>query len=707
MPVLDETDLQAIAANTRGFAHVYYVSPSGSDGNDGLSVGTAFASLYQAGQTAAFGDLIRLLPGNFSESNPISTSASIKGAGKYLTVVNLGSDPGITLNNAASISELTLLQANGQTTAVQANADLEVNEVKVVAPQLGIHVIGNLQLTASEISIVSDGSESVNLICVRAETYTATIRACLLAANGMGNGAYASAIYANGVMMTVADSSVSAINCSGQNVCVELNNSANVTLSRTLLNSNNGGYGGYTVAVSFDDEGSVLSSFDSIDAGRGGSGTYNLLLPQVDASTIGGQNPSFDSDTGGITAFVVGGDDGFQGVDRNAKGFKNVWYVSPSGNDSNTGKSMAQAFETIGQANNVAGAGDLIRIQAGATYAEYIPGAFPASMESVGNGTAVITDTDTSFGGTCFQCQGSYYCGFAVQSNSGAAGAAASFANAAVLRNLSATIQSNQECVAATFAGWADIADSQFTATAASGGLTVIGATINAGAKIRNSKFVGDGAGHGSGMTSLGLDLESGALDADNVTCEALNTDGESIGLYFGDSSGVRSWLANSRLYADANASQHYDLLLGTDNGSVLDVSGLAANPSTFNGSVLNQVPVIDAAYAPFGNAPAGSLGYAAANLGTPQQSGVAVTLPSAPAGYGGASASDVVAAMLAATVDTVTLSTLLTHLLAAARGSVAVTNNNDGTYLLTFKKSDGATTAFTKTFNPATGVRS
>lgn len=61
---------------------------------------------------------------------------------------------------------------------------------------------------------------------------------------------------------------------------------------------------------------------------------------------------------------------------------------------------------------------------------------------------------------------------------------------------------------------------------------------------------------------------------------------------------------------------------------------------------------------------------------------------------------------LLAATVDTVALSTLLTNVQAFAAGLVGVTDNGDGTYALTFKKQDGTTTAFTRTYNPATGTR-
>ena len=63
-------------------------------------------------------------------------------------------------------------------------------------------------------------------------------------------------------------------------------------------------------------------------------------------------------------------------------------------------------------------------------------------------------------------------------------------------------------------------------------------------------------------------------------------------------------------------------------------------------------------------------------------------------------------AALLASIVDGSAVSQLLTDLKAAAHGNVAVTNNGDGTYLLSFKKADGSTEAFNKTFNPTTGVR-
>lgn len=57
-------------------------------------------------------------------------------------------------------------------------------------------------------------------------------------------------------------------------------------------------------------------------------------------------------------------------------------------------------------------------------------------------------------------------------------------------------------------------------------------------------------------------------------------------------------------------------------------------------------------------------------------------------------------------TVDGVALATFLIDLKASAGGNVVPTANVDGSTTLAFKRADGTTTAFTKTFNPATGAR-
>jgi hypothetical protein len=88
-------------------------------------------------------------------------------------------------------------------------------------------------------------------------------------------------------------------------------------------------------------------------------------------------------------------------------------------------------------------------------------------------------------------------------------------------------------------------------------------------------------------------------------------------------------------------------------------------------------------------------------------------TLPASPAAVGSAMTltagerTSIAAAQLATTVDGVALSTVLTNINAAVKGVVGVTDNGDDTFTLSFKKEDGTTPAFTRTFNPSTGVRS
>lgn len=94
-------------------------------------------------------------------------------------------------------------------------------------------------------------------------------------------------------------------------------------------------------------------------------------------------------------------------------------------------------------------------------------------------------------------------------------------------------------------------------------------------------------------------------------------------------------------------------------------------------------------------------------DTGTPEGTASEAFLPmDLPAGAV-PTASAVAAAVMASTAaDGVALSTLLTNINAAGKGNVAVTNNGDGTYTLAFKRENGTTTAFTKTFNPTTGTR-
>jgi len=72
----------------------------------------------------------------------------------------------------------------------------------------------------------------------------------------------------------------------------------------------------------------------------------------------------------------------------------------------------------------------------------------------------------------------------------------------------------------------------------------------------------------------------------------------------------------------------------------------------------------------------------------------------------GYASGQDPATLVLAGTVDTKTVSVILTELRAAVAGVVGVTDNGNSTYTLSFKKVDGTTESFARTYNPTTGAR-
>ena len=57
-------------------SNVYYVSPTGNDANDGLTLETAFSTIQKAADTAIAGDTIEVQPGIYNESVLITTSGT-------------------------------------------------------------------------------------------------------------------------------------------------------------------------------------------------------------------------------------------------------------------------------------------------------------------------------------------------------------------------------------------------------------------------------------------------------------------------------------------------------------------------------------------------------------------------------------------------------------------------------------------------------
>jgi hypothetical protein len=70
------------------------------------------------------------------------------------------------------------------------------------------------------------------------------------------------------------------------------------------------------------------------------------------------------------------------------------------------------------------------------------------------------------------------------------------------------------------------------------------------------------------------------------------------------------------------------------------------------------------------------------------------------------AAVSGIVAGVFGATADGVTLTRILTALLAFTNGKVTITDNGNSTSTATFLKRDGTTPAFTATYNQTTGAR-
>src|SRR5688572_10857822 len=101
--------LSAILLTVNCFAATYYVSPSGNNSSDGLSVATPWLTLQHASNTVVAGDSVIVLPGTYSgfyqttsgtAGQPIVFSAQ---PGVLINLPNATTNDGINLEGASYI----------------------------------------------------------------------------------------------------------------------------------------------------------------------------------------------------------------------------------------------------------------------------------------------------------------------------------------------------------------------------------------------------------------------------------------------------------------------------------------------------------------------------------------------------------------------------------------------------------------------------
>lgn len=179
-----------------------------------------------------------------------------------------------------------------------------------------------------------------------------------------------------------------------------------------------------------------------------------------------------------------------------------------------------------------------------------------------------------------------------------------------------------------------------------------------------------------------------------------------------GDSYTSETWSAQLLDTAGSNVGSAVTtgfVHLGTGNYSWV----YASFPDGFRGTVrFTSSPTGLVRYAPFGQSPANVTQWLGTALATPDTAGYPKITIKAGTGTGelnvaSGKAPSTLAIADVGTIDGVAYAALMTNINAFAKGIVVPTDNGNGTITFAFKKEDGTTTAFTRTYTKATGARS
>ena len=302
MPTLDSTDIQKIACAARGYLHVFYVSTTGNDSNDGHTAATALATVNYACSLAGAADLIKLLPGLYTESGPLTLTASVEGSGIYGTQISVTDDSRIYSSASARFSDVTF------NAAVTFDGQSELVRVRILSSTTCLRATTDVTMQDCECINVSDGTNGITLMGLRLEgAGVALIRNSRFFVDARGYSSLdAVAVRCAGQVTLLENCHLQAINADNTNVAL-LHASADVVLVGCRVQTVAGVTSGLMYDVSFESgsTGSVSYMSSNISAAKVEGGVASLLPIDANAATISGMVIPVDTLSGGLGACVL------------------------------------------------------------------------------------------------------------------------------------------------------------------------------------------------------------------------------------------------------------------------------------------------------------------------------------------------------------------------------------------------------------------
>ncbi len=279
----------------------WYVSPTGNDGNDCLSSGTACQTIGGAIGKASSGDTINIAAGTYTETNIISGKAlTLVGAGIDQTIVNGSTSSifSIYSNASVNISNLTLRNGSADSgAAIYAAGPTVISQIRVTnnTSNFGTIYVWSTTVTIADSTISGNHVGSGSRDGVFADT-----NAKLLISNSTFSGNQGESIH----LQNISTAAITNITFSGNGglaaIVVSANSTATINAS-TIANNNSYGIlddGAVTI------QNSILYNNDSTFA----SGTENncasnyALTPTSGGYNIDGGTSCGFSATGDITS---------------------------------------------------------------------------------------------------------------------------------------------------------------------------------------------------------------------------------------------------------------------------------------------------------------------------------------------------------------------------------------------------------------------
>jgi hypothetical protein len=330
------------------FGTTYYVSPTGNNNNNGLTIATAWASLDNGDQKGILvpGDTINIIPGSYtiSTSYELTTSGT---AGQKIVYRKLGKGP-VKIDGQTSSNSLVLIEGNhivvdglelsyAKDDAIHITSDsCLVTNCNIYLPdRRGIRVEGNYNLFLRNVIAFAgeDGIKNEDAGKESNSYYNNTIYQC---------GKHG--IELNGNVKTARIFNNIVAQCSERGVVGPLQN---VCAFNNVWGNLGGNYSGV-----FDSAGGISVQPRLVNPA---GGRFDLM------------HTAAEIDAGLDLGYPYNG----AATDIGAREKYNVYYVSPSGDDANDGLSPTTSWHTIDNGDSLLFPGDTVYIMAG-TYSDSV-----------------------------------------------------------------------------------------------------------------------------------------------------------------------------------------------------------------------------------------------------------------------------------------------------------------------------------------------